>query len=57
MVVFPVMDDDAAVFLTADEARRNGADLIPPGVVVLVENETSAGYTFGKGLLHDGTQR
>lgn len=57
MAVFPVMDDNAAVFLAADEAGRNGADLVPPGVVILVENEAAAGDTFGKGLLHDGAQR
>ena len=57
MAVFPVMDDDAAVFLAADEAGRNGTDLVPPGVVILVENEAAAGDAFGKGLLHDGAQR
>ena len=57
MAVFPVMDDDAAVFLAADEAGGNGADLVPPGVVILVENEAAAGDAFGKGLLHDGAQR
>ena len=51
------MDDDAAVFLAADEAGRNGTDLVPPGVVILVENEAAAGDAFGKGLLHDGAQR
>lgn len=57
MSVFPVVDDNAAVFLAADEAGGNGADLVPPRVVILVENETAAGDTFGKGLLHDGAQR
>ena len=53
---FPIMNDDAAVFLAADEARRDGADLIPPGVMLLVENQTVAGDAFGKGLLHDGAE-
>ena len=57
MAVFPVMDDDATVFLAADEAGRNGTDLVPPGVVILVENEAAAGDAFGEGLLHDGAQR
>ena len=56
MAVFPVMDDNAAVFLAADEAGGNGADLVPPGVSILIENEAAAGDTFGKGPLHDGTE-
>ena len=56
MTGFPVVDDDAAVFLAADEAGGNGTDLIPPGVVILIENETAAGDAFGKGLLHDGAE-
>ena len=50
------MDDNAAVFLAADEAGGNGADLVPPGVSILSENEAAAGDTFGKGPLHDGTE-
>ena len=57
MSVFPVVDDNAAVFLAADEAGGNGTDLVPPGVVILIENDAAAGDAFGKGLLHDGTQR
>ena len=56
-VVFPVTNDDAAVFLAADEAGGNGTDLVPPVVVILIENKAAAGDAFGKGLLHDGTQR
>ena len=57
MAVFPVVNDNAAVFLAADEAGGNGTNLVPPGVVILVENEAAAGDAFGKGLLHDGAQR
>lgn len=55
--VFPVADDDAAVFLAADEAGGDGTDLVPPGVVILIENDAAAGDAFGKGLLHNGAQR
>ena len=50
------MDENAAVFLAADEAGRDGADLIPPGIMILIENQAAAGDAFGKGLLHDGAE-
>ena len=57
MAVFPVMNHNAAVFLPADEAGRYGAVFFPPGVVFPVQNNAAAGDAFGKGLLHDGTNR
>ena len=50
------MDENAAVFLAADEAGRDGADLIPPGILILIKNEAAAGDAFGKGPLHNGAE-